>query len=240
MWDENNRHRTIKSLLDEYPRLQIVRDEIISFSLCRWTQIDVLIQIDVSSNYLLLHSAQTNWPTSWQVEKSRDAREKPIITSFNGFELRWKDLISRGFRSVFHLHGGISALFDGGAVNYTHLCSHFNVDSGKLKTFFILTVLLVPSAKEKSKCVQERTQLCSLAEIWENMTHMKYEQQIWNNNNDVLFLCLARSSHFKQGQCCWFASGLLCKLNNVVHGAGQMPAYEKCNKNHKPVNEDLK
>lgn len=64
-------------------------------------KIDVLIQIDVSSNYLLLHSAQTDWPTSWQVEKSRDAGEKTIITYFNGFELRWKDLISRGFRSVF-------------------------------------------------------------------------------------------------------------------------------------------
>lgn len=64
-------------------------------------KIEVLIQIDVSSNYLLLHSAQTDWPTSWQVEKSRDAGEKTIITYFNGFELRWKDLISRGFRSVF-------------------------------------------------------------------------------------------------------------------------------------------
>lgn len=118
-------------------------------------------------------------------------------------------------------------------MNYTRLCSHFNVDSGKLKTFFILTVLLAPSAKEKTKCVQERTQLCSLSEIWENTIHMKYEQQIWNNNIDILFLCVARSSHFKQGQCCWFAYELLCKQccswcrTNALHMKNAIKACER-------------
>lgn len=87
--------------------------------------------------------------------------------------------------------------------------------------------------KKRAKCVQERTQLCSLAEIWENTTRMKYEQQIWNNNSDVLFLCVAPSSHFKQGQCCWFAYELLCKQccswcrTNALHMKNAIKACER-------------
>lgn len=132
--------------------------------------------------------------------------------------------------------------FDGGAVNYTHLCSHFNVDSGKLKNIFHLDSFTGALCKRKEQmCAGKNSGVFTYLQRFGRIRHT------WNMNNKyeittmTYYSCVEREALTSSRV---NAAGLLMdrcvNLNNVAHGAGQMPAYEKCNKNHEPVNEDLK